>query len=199
MKPRSKAAVITGDSAGIGFGCARIFGKHGSKVVIGSRGQEAHRAAEKQLTGKLGPLRRCPPAASKLRGRRRPVNCVVRDEVKAHERGARRQGWIPLMAFRLSPSPSQGRLRGIKGRGIVAAARLGQPLPKLDTESFLRLASGLHSVVCQFDKATPREAVLGAWWGFRSPLPSSLSPAVRAHTGRHRPGPRRPLPPPNPK
>ena len=45
------------------------------------------------------------------------------------------------------------------------------PLPKLDTESFLKLASGLHSVVCQFDKATAREAVLGAYWGFRSPLP----------------------------
>ena len=45
------------------------------------------------------------------------------------------------------------------------------PLPKLATDSFLKLASGLHSVVCQFDKAMAREAVLGAWWAFRSPLP----------------------------
>lgn len=45
------------------------------------------------------------------------------------------------------------------------------PLPKLDTESFRKPASGLHSVVCQFDEATARAAVLGAWWGLRSPLP----------------------------
>ena len=49
MKLQGKVAVITGGSAGIGFGCAWVFGKHGCTVVIGSRGQEAGWAAEKQL------------------------------------------------------------------------------------------------------------------------------------------------------
>ena len=50
MKLQDKVAVITGGSAGIGFGCARVFGKYGCKVVIGSRGRETGLAAEKQLT-----------------------------------------------------------------------------------------------------------------------------------------------------
>jgi NAD(P)-dependent dehydrogenase (short-subunit alcohol dehydrogenase family) len=50
MKLRDKVAVITGGSAGIGFGCARVFAKHGCKVVIGSRGQKAGEAAQKELT-----------------------------------------------------------------------------------------------------------------------------------------------------
>jgi L-fucose dehydrogenase len=50
MKLQDKVAVITGGSAGIGFGCAGVFAKHGCNVVIGSRGAEAGRAAEKQLT-----------------------------------------------------------------------------------------------------------------------------------------------------
>jgi len=41
--------VITGGSVGIGLGCARVFGKHGCTVVIGSRGEEAGRAAQRQL------------------------------------------------------------------------------------------------------------------------------------------------------
>jgi NAD(P)-dependent dehydrogenase (short-subunit alcohol dehydrogenase family) len=41
MKLQDKVAVITGGSAGIGAICARVFGKHGSNVVIGLRGQEA--------------------------------------------------------------------------------------------------------------------------------------------------------------
>ena len=45
------------------------------------------------------------------------------------------------------------------------------PLAKLATEPFPKLAFGLHSVACQFEKTTAREAVLGAWWGFRSSLP----------------------------
>ena len=45
------------------------------------------------------------------------------------------------------------------------------PLAKLATEPFPKLAFGLHSVVCQFEKTTAREAVLGAWWHFRSSLP----------------------------
>jgi NAD(P)-dependent dehydrogenase (short-subunit alcohol dehydrogenase family) len=50
MKLEGKVAVISGGSAGIGLGCARVFGKHGCAVVIGSRGKEAGLAAEKQLT-----------------------------------------------------------------------------------------------------------------------------------------------------
>jgi NAD(P)-dependent dehydrogenase (short-subunit alcohol dehydrogenase family) len=50
MKLQGKVAVITGGSKGIGFGCARVFGKYGCKVVFGARGKEAGRAAEKELT-----------------------------------------------------------------------------------------------------------------------------------------------------
>lgn len=49
MKLQSKVAVITGGSAGIGFGCARVFGKYGCAVVIGSRGREAGQKAEREL------------------------------------------------------------------------------------------------------------------------------------------------------
>ncbi len=50
MKLQGKVAVITGGSKGIGFGCARVFGKYGCRVVFGARGEEAGRVAEKQLT-----------------------------------------------------------------------------------------------------------------------------------------------------
>ncbi|NOX53864.1 MAG: glucose 1-dehydrogenase [Planctomycetes bacterium] len=50
MKLRGKVAVITGGSKGIGFGCARVFAKHGATVVIGARGEQAGREAERQLT-----------------------------------------------------------------------------------------------------------------------------------------------------
>jgi len=50
MKLQDQVAVITGGTAGIGFGCARVFCKHGCKVVIGARGREAGQAAEKELT-----------------------------------------------------------------------------------------------------------------------------------------------------
>ena len=49
MKLQGKVAVITGGSKGIGFGCARVFAGHGCSVVIGARGEEAGRAAEKEL------------------------------------------------------------------------------------------------------------------------------------------------------
>jgi NAD(P)-dependent dehydrogenase (short-subunit alcohol dehydrogenase family) len=51
VKLQGKVAVITGGSKGIGFGCARVFGKYGCKVVFGARGTAAGRAAEKDLTG----------------------------------------------------------------------------------------------------------------------------------------------------
>ncbi len=50
MKLQDKVAIITGGSSGIGFGCARIFGKHGCKVVIASRGEAMGRAAQDKLT-----------------------------------------------------------------------------------------------------------------------------------------------------
>ena len=50
MKLRDKVAVITGGSKGIGFGCARSFTSHGCKVVLGARGVDDGRAAEKELT-----------------------------------------------------------------------------------------------------------------------------------------------------
>jgi len=50
MKLRDKVAVITGGSKGIGFGCARVFAKHGCKVVLGARGRDDGLASEKELT-----------------------------------------------------------------------------------------------------------------------------------------------------
>ena len=50
MKLQNKVAVITGGSKGIGLGCARVFAKYGCRVVIAARGEEAGRAAEKELT-----------------------------------------------------------------------------------------------------------------------------------------------------
>ncbi len=51
MKLRDKVAVITGGSKGIGFGCARVFAKHGCKVVLAARGRDDGLASEKELTG----------------------------------------------------------------------------------------------------------------------------------------------------
>jgi len=50
MKLQGKVAIITGGSKGIGFGCAKVFAGHGCAVVIASRGVEAGRSAEKELT-----------------------------------------------------------------------------------------------------------------------------------------------------
>jgi NAD(P)-dependent dehydrogenase (short-subunit alcohol dehydrogenase family) len=49
MKLQDKVAIITGGSKGIGFGCARVFGKYGSKVVIAARDPQTGSQAESQL------------------------------------------------------------------------------------------------------------------------------------------------------
>ncbi len=49
MKLEDKVAVITGGSKGIGLGCARVFARHGGTVVLGARGEEAGREAEREL------------------------------------------------------------------------------------------------------------------------------------------------------
>ena len=49
MKLQGKVAVITGGSKGIGLGCARVFAKHGCKVVLAARGEEAGRKAVEEL------------------------------------------------------------------------------------------------------------------------------------------------------
>lgn len=49
MKLHSKVAIITGGSKGIGLGCARVLGKHGAKVVIASRGDQAGQDAQAEL------------------------------------------------------------------------------------------------------------------------------------------------------
>ncbi len=49
MKLQGKVAVVTGGSKGIGLGCARVFAKHGSAVVLAARGEEDGRSAEKEL------------------------------------------------------------------------------------------------------------------------------------------------------
>jgi L-fucose dehydrogenase len=49
MKLQNKSAVIVGGSKGIGFGCARVFGSYGCRVMIAARGIEDGKAAEKTL------------------------------------------------------------------------------------------------------------------------------------------------------
>ncbi|OHB79522.1 MAG: hypothetical protein A2V98_05120 [Planctomycetes bacterium RBG_16_64_12] len=49
MKLQGKVAIITGGSKGIGLGCARVFARHGSTVVIAARGRAAGEAAAEQL------------------------------------------------------------------------------------------------------------------------------------------------------
>ncbi|MDY7011358.1 MAG: SDR family NAD(P)-dependent oxidoreductase [Planctomycetota bacterium] len=48
-KLQDKVAIITGGSKGIGFGCAKVFAKYGCTVVMAARGEEAGKAAEKEL------------------------------------------------------------------------------------------------------------------------------------------------------
>ena len=49
MKLAGKVAVITGGTKGIGFGCAKIFGSHGARVLLAARGKEDGEQAEQQL------------------------------------------------------------------------------------------------------------------------------------------------------
>ena len=45
MKLQDKVAIITGGSKGIGLGCAKVFAKHGCRLVLAARGAEAGRQA----------------------------------------------------------------------------------------------------------------------------------------------------------
>ena len=49
MKLSGKVAIITGGSKGIGLGCARVFARHGARVVLAARSGEAGLAAEQEL------------------------------------------------------------------------------------------------------------------------------------------------------
>ena len=50
MKLEGKAAIITGGTRGIGFGCARVFASHGCRVVLASQEEtKKGRAAENEL------------------------------------------------------------------------------------------------------------------------------------------------------
>ena len=49
MKLQDKVAVITGGTKGIGLGCARIFARHGGKVVLAARGRAGGEASQKEL------------------------------------------------------------------------------------------------------------------------------------------------------
>ncbi|MBI2928308.1 MAG: glucose 1-dehydrogenase [Verrucomicrobia bacterium] len=50
MKLANKVAIITGGAKGIGFGCAKVFAKHGCAVVLGDRDEATGGASAAQLT-----------------------------------------------------------------------------------------------------------------------------------------------------
>jgi L-fucose dehydrogenase len=61
MKLQGKVAIVTGGSKGIGWGCAKVFARHGCTVVIASRGEKEGRAAADELTrqGRTAAFVRC--------------------------------------------------------------------------------------------------------------------------------------------
>ena len=49
-----KSVIVTGGSAGIGKGIARVFAKHGAKVLVVARGLEAAEAAAREISAARG-------------------------------------------------------------------------------------------------------------------------------------------------
>jgi len=49
LKLTGRVAVITGGTKGIGLGCARVFSRHGAKIVIAARNESNGREVEQQL------------------------------------------------------------------------------------------------------------------------------------------------------
>ncbi|MBL4700169.1 MAG: glucose 1-dehydrogenase [Phycisphaeraceae bacterium] len=49
MKLQNKVAIITGGTRGIGLGCAQIFAKHGSTVVVASHDHQAGKQVQEEL------------------------------------------------------------------------------------------------------------------------------------------------------
>jgi hypothetical protein len=75
--------------------------------------------------------------------------------------------------------PVHPHIHALVAEGVVLPeSGASLPLPKLVTEPFLKLALELHSVVCQFEKATAREAVLGGMMGFQVTATLIVEPGV---------------------
>ncbi len=61
MKLKDKITIITGGAKGIGFGCASVFARRGSHIVIADRDDEGGRDAVRQIasSGGQATFRRC--------------------------------------------------------------------------------------------------------------------------------------------
>jgi len=56
---KDRSVIVTGGSKGIGRGIAQVFAKHGAKVMIASRGEEAGKAAAKEMSDAGGTAEFC--------------------------------------------------------------------------------------------------------------------------------------------
>jgi len=56
---KDRTVIVTGGSKGIGRGIAQVFAKHGAKVMIASRGEEAGKAAAKEMSDAGGTAEFC--------------------------------------------------------------------------------------------------------------------------------------------